>query len=477
MRRTIRLLIFAVGWVCASSFAQDIKPRLGILDVKLIGKDVDTTLRPILNSIVRKSVITSVSDSVDVVTGDKFKQIVETNVKSCFNGACLREFAQKTDVDYIINAEVFRHEEKWGVVMQLASPQKDIAEEPQYFGNEDSLVKGLPELTAQLVKSLIKGKVASANDDNLPLPIPPVGAKKVIVIFSSDPSGASVNIDGHLLCEAPSSKALMQGEHWVEMGKNGYYTRREKIKITENGQKIDWDLSPIQTRLLINAVDDETGADLICDVSIDGKKQGQTPFNDAVAVGTRTISVQSDGYDYSKAIEEVLEEGKTSNVKVKLHKTAPVQKTEFHWDYHPIDFIADHLPSFDNSSRRDFGFMVGLKADQNAAGGMAFAFHGDYFGVYMGGAVGSPDLSGFIGPEFAVNSRIQIYAAWEAATGTKSDDYYTDDGYLMSTTEDDDQTGYEVGIIFKPFADGITMLSVGYNSIRNGVALGVGMGI
>ena len=141
---------------------------------------------------------------------------------------------------------------------------------------------------------------------------PAAGEAKRVVRFSSVPDDAAVTVDGMFLCQTPNGKALVEGEHLIEMGKDGYRSRREKVRVATNGQEVSWTLTPMRTRLSLEAVDDRTGGDLVADVYVDGAKVGQTPYDGLVAVFAKTIEVVPAGFD-REVVSVTLEEGRTAS--------------------------------------------------------------------------------------------------------------------------------------------------------------------
>jgi hypothetical protein len=143
-----------------------------------------------------------------------------------------------------------------------------------------------------------------------------------VVQFASAPEGAAVTVDGKFLCQTPNGKSVVDGEHWIEMGKDGYTSRREKIRVSTNGQSVSWSLDPIRTRLSLDAVDDRTGGDLVADVYVDGAKVGQTPFDDLVPVAAQTIEVAPSGFE-RQTVSVTLEEGKAASTTAHFRGAEP----------------------------------------------------------------------------------------------------------------------------------------------------------
>jgi len=303
--------------LAVSALSQD-RPTLGILDARFVGHADDAVLRDLFTAAVRGKVVKLVADSVDVIEGSKLDRLIQVNASSCSNASCLAQFAKKAGLDYLLETKLTFHKGKWTASLKLASARSEnlLDEEQGTYASDDSVQTGLPVLASQVVKPLTRNGNASgpaepAVAEDVPLAPPAAGATKVIVKFGSVPPEASVTLDGKILCQTPKEKAVLQGEHWVEMGKDGYRSKREKVTVNRNGQELSWNLVPIQTRISLDAVDDRTSNDLIADVYVDGTKVGQTPYNGLVAVSAGRIEVAPEGFD-RQTVSVALEEGKTA---------------------------------------------------------------------------------------------------------------------------------------------------------------------
>jgi len=301
-----------------SVFAQD-KPSLGVMVVEFIPKITDEAQRELYTSLVRGRAIELVQDSVDIIEGSNLSKMIQVNMKPCNASSCLAQFAKTLGVDYLLGTRVINHKGTWSATVSLASSRTGsmLSEKVSDYESEASLRKGLAALVSQAVKSLVKsGKSAdpgteTGGEETVIAP-PQAGAKKVVVSWKSIPPGAAVTVDGKFLCQTDNTKSVVQGEHWIEMGKDGYGSKRDKVVVSRNGQELSWKLVPIQTRLTLDAVDDRTGGDLIGDVYVDGAKVGQTPFDGLVPVTASRIEVAPSGFE-RKTVSVTLEEGKTAS--------------------------------------------------------------------------------------------------------------------------------------------------------------------
>lgn len=320
--------LFVVLSLSLGVCAQD-RPTLGILDARFVGHADDAVLRDLFTSAVRGKVVKLVADSVDVIEGDKLDRLIQVNATSCSNASCLAQFARKAGLDYLLETKLTFHKGKWTASLKLASARSEnlLDEEQGTYESDETAQSGLPVLASQVVKVLVKGGGIGAPEpsdvDNVPLAPPPAGATKVIVSFESDPSGSAVSVDGKISCTStPCKRPFLRGAHRVELVKDGYHSRKESVSFQQNGQRVSWSLSAIQTRLSLDAVDDRTGDALIGDVYVDGVKVGQTPFDGLVAVSASRIEVAPGGFD-RQSVSVSLEEGKTASAMAHFRGSVP----------------------------------------------------------------------------------------------------------------------------------------------------------
>lgn len=114
-------------------------------------------------------------------------------------------------------------------------------------------------------------------------------AAEVKVKFQSEPSGASVIVDGELVCwETPCSKTLSKGKHRIIMQIEHYRPKYKDMKI-KRARKILFVLKPEFGRLTVNTRPDHTM------VRVNGLKVGNTPLkNHKLRPGKYEIILGSD---------------------------------------------------------------------------------------------------------------------------------------------------------------------------------------
>ena len=117
------------------------------------------------------------------------------------------------------------------------------------------------------------------------------GKKKGIVHFLSTPSGATVMMNGKLVCPTtPCKKSLPLGRNNINIQKERYSPWKQKVTLSK-GKKIKAKLKPTFGYLVISAP--VSGVSLY----MDGKKIGQTPLPTLeVDPGKHSITVKDKCY-------------------------------------------------------------------------------------------------------------------------------------------------------------------------------------
>ncbi|MDD5306372.1 MAG: PEGA domain-containing protein [Deltaproteobacteria bacterium] len=108
-------------------------------------------------------------------------------------------------------------------------------------------------------------------------------------------TGAVIKVDGREVGASPLAEAVVvgPGEHAIEVSLDGYEAVSRKITLVSGAKaKESFDLEPSRVQLTVTAKPD--GAV----VTVDGKKQGETPLKEPLrlAPGKHTVRISRDGY-------------------------------------------------------------------------------------------------------------------------------------------------------------------------------------
>lgn len=142
------------------------------------------------------------------------------------------------------------------------------------------------------------------------------GGEEIIVKFESEPSGATVIVDGKVICQnTPCSQTITVGEHEIAMKKEDYMSKVKKGKITES-KTIKYKLEPDGAYLTI------TGNEV--EVSLDGENIGLIPIkNKIIPAGEHRIEHSNPCYSEQVEIFTVTNgEKKKIDFKLKPRESA-----------------------------------------------------------------------------------------------------------------------------------------------------------
>ena len=136
------------------------------------------------------------------------------------------------------------------------------------------------------------------------------GGEEIIVKFESEPSEATVIVDGEVICQAtPCTKILTLGEHEIEMRKENHTPKVKKGKIT-GSKTIKYKLEADCAWLTVKGDEAE--------VFLDGEYLGEPPIeNKAITIGEHKIDYSNSCY-YEKSENFTVKNGEKKNINLKL---------------------------------------------------------------------------------------------------------------------------------------------------------------
>jgi TolB-like protein len=224
-----------IGLVSAALFgqpavAETVNKRLAVLEFK--GKIEGDVLDALADAVRGGAVEGLTGRGIDVMTRENMMVLVrEMGKKDCTEGDCEVETARNIGADFVVSGTVTRIEGTYVVTLKLHETKGG-----SLLGTE--MVKGKSQLA---VLDLLRGQgrdLVNAKLGRFPAAAAPSGTEKridvdsdfstgagerVVVKFESEPNGATLLVDGELLCkETPCSKSLVPGRHEVEMQKERY---------------------------------------------------------------------------------------------------------------------------------------------------------------------------------------------------------------------------------------------------------------
>ena len=165
------------------------------------------------------------------------------------------------------------------------------------------------------------------------------------VSIGSNPSGASVTIDGVYKGVTPLLTTLSYGEHTFEFAKNDYRTESRKVNVDHQTTTISQTLSVKSQQVAITS--SPSGAS----VMVNGTYKGTTPLSTELQPSNYTVSLTKKGYDaYSGSLK--VPSG-SNQFYYRLNKTyRPPTNTHYKWlsiyiDGYGLGALASHRYALD----------------------------------------------------------------------------------------------------------------------------------
>ncbi|HNT28338.1 MAG TPA: PEGA domain-containing protein, partial [bacterium] len=186
------------------------------------------------------------------------------------------ELGQALTADRILTGIVTYFGKQYTLTAELIDLAKEATiktAKAEFDGSEEGLAEAIKSIAAQIAdkkaggSSFKEGKIGEQVEDW------DIGqGEETIVKFESEPTGATVRVDGKLLCQqTPCSKMLTQGKHAITMELENYQAKT-KTGTVKKGTQIKWQMEPDFGYLSVESK--PAGIE----VTLDGKSIGKTPL-------------------------------------------------------------------------------------------------------------------------------------------------------------------------------------------------------
>jgi TolB-like protein len=253
--------------------AQTSVRRLAVLEFQ--GKKVDAETLTTFSDAVRSGALEALARTgIDVMTRENMLTLMKDMGKGeCNEGECEVETARNIGADFVVSGIVVNIEDRYVVTLKLHETKGGslLGSEMAKAKTQLEILDALHEQSRELIRAHLgrerssaharEGHIAAdgdfvAKDD------------RILVTFESDPLGATVLLDGDVLCkETPCSRSVIAGRHDVEMQKERYDRAQQRID-AKKGVVVHLNL-PANFAVLV--VKTEPGG---LSISLDGKPQG-----------------------------------------------------------------------------------------------------------------------------------------------------------------------------------------------------------
>ncbi|MGB8298577.1 MAG: PEGA domain-containing protein [Polyangia bacterium] len=259
--------------------AQAADRRLAVLEFQ--GSKVDDeTLKTFADAVRGGALEGLVGRGIDVMTRENMMAMLKAMGKSgCSEGECEVETARNIGADYVVSGSVTHienlyvvtlkiHESKGGTLlatdMLKGKTQVEVLDQLREHGR-DLLRASLGRSRSALAPGGREKRIEADGEFA-------VSDDRVLVKFESEPSGATVLLDGELLCkETPCSRSVLAGRHQVEMHKERFERAQQAIE-AKKGTAVHLTLPANFATLVIRT--DPAGLP----VAVDGKILAEGPL-------------------------------------------------------------------------------------------------------------------------------------------------------------------------------------------------------
>lgn len=302
-RYVLCLLLYLIPQICAADV------RLAVLEFRGVG--VSSALLQLLTDEARSGVLrVSKGQKIDgetliIMTRENMLQVLKDQglrAEDC-KGECEVEIAKNIGADYVMSGNLTKIDTLFALVIKLHSTRDSnlLASESIKTKSKEGLIVETEKVGSKVFyEGLELGEYFDAGSSNFEEGFSGgntsswsanQGKEKVLVSFSSSPSGATVLIDGKLVCPStPCSRGVSKGRHQVSIQKERYKSWNKR-KNFQKEEKVVAELTPEFGYLSVSG--SHSGVSL----HLDGKYLGKTPILDAeVDAGAHTISVEDPCY-------------------------------------------------------------------------------------------------------------------------------------------------------------------------------------
>jgi TolB-like protein len=237
-RRLLALAAFSWVILCGSDGALAADKRLAVLEFQG-GKIEDETLRTLTDTVRGGALEGLARSGIDVMTRENMMAMLKAMGKAeCQEGECEVETARNIGADYVVSGSVARIESLYVVTLKIHESKGGtlLATDMVKGKSQVEVLDQLREHGRDLLKTSLGRSRSSSGATGREKRIeaegePAINDERVLVKFESEPVGATVLLDGQLLCkETPCSRSVLAGRHEVEMHKERHERAQQSFE-------------------------------------------------------------------------------------------------------------------------------------------------------------------------------------------------------------------------------------------------------
>ncbi|HOW50883.1 MAG TPA: PEGA domain-containing protein [bacterium] len=313
------LIILSVLALSLALVAQDRQTKLAVMEIEDKSGKLSTellenaaeALRTEIGATNKFILISKDRQRKEMIKGQK-----KESWKECYDQSCRIELGQALTADRILTGIITYFGKQYTLTAELIDLAKEATiktAKAEFDGSEEGLAEAIKSIAAQIAgkktggSSFKEGKIGEQVEDW------EIGqGEETIVKFESEPTGATVRVDGKLLCQqTPCSKMLTQGKHEITMELENYLAKT-KTGGVKKGTQISWTLEPDFGYL---SVESEPAG---IEVTLDGKSIGKTPINKVtLSPGPHQVETKDNCY-YQTGEKFTANRGESKNIRLEV---------------------------------------------------------------------------------------------------------------------------------------------------------------
>ncbi|MEC7988172.1 MAG: SUMF1/EgtB/PvdO family nonheme iron enzyme [Myxococcota bacterium] len=265
--------------------------RLAVLDLQADNIDAGILLK--IGDQIRLAALESLPvDQYELISRENMLQILSDMGKdaSCIKGVCEVEIARNIGASVVISGDLLYWDERYSLTLKIHESRKGrliMGEEiraPDVWSLLDRLEPKVKNMMQRLL-NMEGGYIERGFSDGEDVSWQAESERRQLVSFETEPSKARVIWRGQVLCaQTPCSKSLPEGIQIIQIQKDGFETKEERLDISEK-TRLSISLRPQFGWLSVDIAENVA-------LLLDGSPLGKTPIRrKRIPLGVHEISV------------------------------------------------------------------------------------------------------------------------------------------------------------------------------------------
>lgn len=307
MRTALLVLLLLV--VPAALCAEEKKKKVAVIDLIDDSATIDAAALERATAYLWDRIVAA--NAFTVIARDRQKEAAlvlrKESFKECYDKTCNIQLAQRLAADTMLETRITFFGGQYTLSMSLTDLAKVAADRgatAPFDGSETGLRAALDTLVPQIASSTFAEKTLAEERDWRA-----AGQELVIVEFTSATPGATVTVDGKLLCSAlPCRKNIAKGKHALLLQAPHYLDHAEDIAVS-GPDTVARDLKPDFALLTITTIP------AALPVEIDRRPAGVSPVKMRMPPGLHRVMINSPCH-LQKGMEFALTRGEERAIQI-----------------------------------------------------------------------------------------------------------------------------------------------------------------